>query len=415
MKSLREKLNLTEKIFEISAKTIEEAILLSFKDDKYKFYLNSELIDINNRFRIFKYQNTDYIVKKSSLNDGQEEVKLANKAFSIIDGLKVDNFNLKVILPQLYICNNSSFVITEYKGISLQECLYNNKVKFSLNIQTLENMLEKFLSLGVLYRGFLPRNTIIIDNNIFLLDWEDVIFCENKKEIGINKLWATNFLLNWSYFFDVTQLSNILKKYENPEMRQPNLLKYEIKFGNWINNSGNDVKLRNDIFDTVMDAERKILINDNEFCILPNDIAHLVADLFNSDIDVLFDISCKNLRNKEEDLYYRLIKDLSNLIVDLFYNKLQFHSEIMIFILVIFSVSNLSKKELLEFNDNYNIRVNEYREKLDPQKNNKFAEVLNKVLKKIIFEFNGSICSEQLTLNVINYVKNLCIGENNEL
>ena len=181
MKSLREKLNLTEKIFEISAKTIEEAILLSFKDDKYKFYLNSELIDINNRFRIFKYQNTDYIVKKSSLNDGQEEVKLANKAFSIIDGLKVDNFNLKVILPQLYICNNSSFVITEYKGISLQECLYNNKVKFSLNIQTLENMLEKFLSLGVLYRGFLPRNTIIIDNNIFLLDWEDVIFCENKK------------------------------------------------------------------------------------------------------------------------------------------------------------------------------------------------------------------------------------------
>ena len=50
-------------------------------------------------------------------------------------------------------------------------------------------------------------------------------------------------------------------------------------------------------------------------------------DLFNSDIDVLFDISCKNLRNKEEELYYRLIKDLSNFIVDLFYNKCSIFKE----------------------------------------------------------------------------------------
>ena len=56
MKKLCEQLNVNTSIKNTNGDNIIDIIKIVFKDTKYKFYLNSELIDVNDRFRIFEYQ-----------------------------------------------------------------------------------------------------------------------------------------------------------------------------------------------------------------------------------------------------------------------------------------------------------------------------------------------------------------------
>jgi hypothetical protein len=215
MKTLREALNVNNKINSINSKSIKEAIKISLKEKKYKFYLNSELIDIKDRFRIFDYNNEPYIIKKVSIEDGKKEVELASKANEYLNDICVNQFNLKVVLPSIEIIEDVAYIVTKYEGVSLQECLYSNKYINPLSLEDLFLILDKLMELGILYRGFLPRNTIIKKNNIFLLNWEDVYLCKQDNEIYFSKLWETNFLLNWSYFFNINDLSENIHKYTN--------------------------------------------------------------------------------------------------------------------------------------------------------------------------------------------------------
>ena len=74
--------------------------------------------------------------------------------------------------------------------------------------------------------------------------------------------------------------------------------------------------LRKCILKTVMESERKVEESTPNFIIPPNDMAHLVSDLFNSDIDVLFDISSSILRKKSESKYVELLEMLSRVIIN---------------------------------------------------------------------------------------------------
>ena len=66
MKKLSEQLNVNTTIKSVPFDNMNEIIKYVFKNDEYKFYLNSELIDVNDRFRIFEHENKYYIIKKTS-------------------------------------------------------------------------------------------------------------------------------------------------------------------------------------------------------------------------------------------------------------------------------------------------------------------------------------------------------------
>ena len=191
---------------------------------------------------------------------------------------------------------NKRTIFCYYTNFYIKKHFKQNKNFIAQNV--IFEILNLFLSKGVLYRGFLPRNMVINNKFIYLLDWEDAIF-SNKAEQGINLLWKTNFLLNWSYFYDYDELERQLYKYCNLE-NEPPLLKYEKKFKNMANLNYNDIELRQFILKTVMESEKNINENGNDFLIPPNDMAHLISDLFNSDLDVLFDIASSVLRKKSE-------------------------------------------------------------------------------------------------------------------
>lgn len=394
MKRLSDQLNIDSSIKSVPYDDMEEIIKYVFKNKKYKFFQNSELIDVNDRFRIFEHKGKNYIVKKSNRSDGILEVKHARKAEEKLDELKIDNYIIKIVKPNIYSIGNFSYILTEYMGNSIQECNYLKSNKLNIELNVIFNILKIFLEKGVLYRGFLPRNTVVKNNTIYLLDWEDAMFDINAVK-GINLLWKTNFILNWSYFYKYNELEKQLKKYNVSNNQEPPLLKYEKKFKSIANLNYNIVDLRNFILKTVMESEKKINDGTNDFIIPPNDMAHLVSDLFNSDIDVLFDISNSVLRNKSEKKYIELLKMLSISIIDSYLNNIDIQKSAIKIILIFIEVSSRNKNEL-----NYKYEI------LDLFENDKtkFLNKLKKILNKLLYDFNKKEISNENFIRIFNYI-----------
>ena len=391
MKKLSEQLNVNTTIKSVPFDNMNEIIKYVFKNDEYKFYLNSELIDVNDRFRIFEHENKYYIIKKTSKFDGNLEIKLAKKAAGILDGLKVDDYVIKVIRPTIYYDEDFSYILTEYMGNSLQEYNYSKQNKLSIEINTIIDILKLFLNKGILYRGFLPRNMVVNENVIYLLDWEDATFNTNSEN-KINLLWKTNFILNWSYFYDYKVLENELNKYCTLN-QEPALLKYEEKFKNMANLDYDTVELRKFILKTVMESEKSINDETNDFVISPNDMAHLVSDLFNSDIDVLFDISSSVLRRKSETKYVELLKILSNAIIDSYLSKENMQKNVMKILLKFMEMA--SKNEI---NDNSELVI------LFENDKTIFYNKLKEILNKIMYDFNKSKFCDINFIRVCDYI-----------
>lgn len=387
MKRLCEQLNVNTSIKNISGSNIIDIIKIVFKDSKYKFYLNSELIDVNDRFRIFEYQKKNYIVKKTKKTDGDLEIKLARKAEELLDGLIVDDYTIHIVKPNIYYIDDFAYILTEYMGNSLQECNYSKSNDVSINLNTVFDILELFLKKGVLYRGFLPRNMVIDKNDIYLLDWEDAIF-DDKAESGINLLWKTNFILNWSYFFDSNNIEELLNKYCILNNQEPALLKYEKKFKSIANLNYGVADLRKCILKTVMESERKVEESTPNFIIPPNDMAHLVSDLFNSDIDVLFDISSSILRKKSESKYVELLEMLSRVIINSYSKNESIQKGAIRIILKFMEVAagNCVNYDLLNTD-----RIIFF---------NKIKEILN----KLIYNFNKTEIGEENFIRIANYI-----------
>lgn len=391
MKKLSEQLNIVPSIKKTYFNNIYEIIKYVFKTDEYKFYLNSELIDVNDRFRVFNYKNKNFIIKKTNRIDGDLEVQSAQKAMKVIDGLNISNYTLKIVEPTIYYVDDSAYILTEYLGNSLQECNYSKQNKNFIAQNVIFEILNLFLSKGVLYREFLPRNMVINNKFIYLLDWEDAIF-SNKAEQGINLLWKTNFLLNWSYFYDYDELERQLYKYCNLE-NEPPLLKYEKKFKNMANLNYNDIELRQFILKTVMESEKNINENGNDFLIPPNDMAHLISDLFNSDLDVLFDIASSVLRKKSENQYIQALKKLSVTIADSYiHNENIQKNSIRILINFFETVSST------DFDVDNKLLTYFESEKIE------FSNELKRVLIRIFYEFNGSRLSDENFERIVNYI-----------
>ena len=391
MKKLSEQLNVNTTIKSVPFDNMNEIIKYVFKNGEYKFYLNSELIDVNDRFRIFEHENKYYIIKKTSKFDGNLEIKLAKKAAGILDGLKVDDYVIKVIRPTIYYDEDFSYILTEYMGNSLQEYNYSKQNKLSIEINTIIDILKLFLNKGILYRGFLPRNMVVNENVIYLLDWEDATFNTNSEN-KINLLWKTNFILNWSYFYDYKVLENELNKYCTLN-QEPALLKYEEKFKNMANLDYDTVELRKFILKTVMESEKSINDETNDFVISPNDMAHLVSDLFNSDIDVLFDISSSVLRRKSETKYVELLKILSNAIIDYYLSKENMQKNVMKILLKFMEMA--SKNEI---NDDSELVI------LFENDKTIFYNKLKEILNKIMYDFNKSKFCDINFIRVCDYI-----------
>lgn len=280
----------------------------------YYFDLNPELIDVQHRFRLVEYNESQYIIKISNKKDAFCEIEKAQKAADRIDGKQVDGMLLKVIVPVGIEFESKVALLTPYVGKTLQSGLYDHTV-FPISFECFANLLIMFKEANILYRGFLPRNTIMTDEMLYFIDWEDSYFFEYDDTYRCSKFWETNILLNWGYFFDKGLLKKIINTiFSSCYWYEPPLVHYEKLVCNVMGwDSYNISEVREKIEKLVLYAESPIL-ETGYSGIPPQDCAHLIADMFIPEIDVLFDLLTGFLRKNNDAAYYCLIDSISNLI-----------------------------------------------------------------------------------------------------
>ena len=320
------------KIKEIKAQNLKSAVRIAYDCDYCYFYQNAELIDVKDRFRIFSFQGCNYISKKMSMKKAALEVLNSRKAAQIISGKEINGKNINIIVPTQIILNEDDdfcFLVSEYLGHTLHESTYSGIFpSFSLN--DCFAILSEFLRNGIIYRGFLQRNIIVKDNNVFLFDWEDSFFEDKILEDGFNNLWRTNFILNWSYIFNYEEVSKGLAPFmkNHSITKEPPLVKYEIVFKNLVNTDVSDFVLRNIIEKVVFEAELPIYVKSKYFYIRPHDMGHLIADTFPNEIDVLYDILTCSIRKKDEMSFLRFLQLITQFYALFYKSKIKSSSKL---------------------------------------------------------------------------------------
>ncbi|WP_227956294.1 BUD32 family EKC/KEOPS complex subunit, partial [Streptococcus sanguinis] len=195
--------------------------------------------------------------------------KFNAKKFKVrVDGTRIANYVIRVVTPILVEDGESLYYVTPFKGISLESCYYSN-AKFPhdncFSISVLYGLLKIFIANGVYYYDFLPRNIIISDNVIFLIDFENVIF---QDKVFFDIRWHTNFQLNWSYIFEKSLLEKESSKLliMNPAVNNYPLSKFEQTFKNIVEVSGDETTVRKLILKTVLVSEKSYTrYNNSEY------------------------------------------------------------------------------------------------------------------------------------------------------
>lgn len=316
-------------INDIHAENLRDAVKIAFNDYKYGFYQNAELIDVKDRFRIFRFQNKNYIAKKMSLKKAELELCNSRQAAEILFEQKINGRKIVVIVPQKVVVDSSDnhcFLVSEYLGHTLHENTYNGTQSVFTLYDCFE-MLRLFLQKGIIYRGFLQRNMICRQDTVFLFDWEDAFFSDKPAFEEFHNLWQTNFVLNWSYIYNYNDvIKNLIPFIKDNIAAEPPLVKYEQIFKKMTNFDGNDMQLRDAIKQIVFKAELPLTISDEYFYIRPHDMGHLIADTFPGEVDVFYDILAASIRMRDEKRFYQWLRLVTKFYVLFYKDKFSMES-----------------------------------------------------------------------------------------
>lgn len=286
----------------------EEIINKIWKNNKYCFNLNSELIDTDDRFRIVKLKNKSYVIKKVSFKQASLEHSNAVEIKKLLADVDINGYKIIPIIPIIITLEFDSYIISEYKGFTLQESLYDIQKNETIPLLIFQKIILKMLKKGLMYRGFIPRNIILKNKIIYMIDFEDMELNRCKNCNSIDLLYITNFILNWQYFYSKDNLIEIIKNTKMNIKETKELLPFEKCYKDIMNIKDDNYRLRLKIYKTVINSEKPSLECSNEnYKIMPNDLVHIMSDLFCDYIDVTIDLLFNYIRIKNESDFERLL------------------------------------------------------------------------------------------------------------
>ncbi len=333
----------------VETDNFEDAIRIAYKDPIYNFFHNSELLDVNNRFRIFRYRNVEYLIKY--MNPKKSKIEMSNTllASTLITGKKINNFQLEVIEPKLYNVDGKNYIATNYMGNTLQEHLYSQD-ELCFTINDFEKMLKLLCELGIEYPGFCPRNMVVSKEKqkIYLFDFENASFFERIQYF--NLLYRTNLFINWSYLYDLKLIRDIVIDLQTHNGMEPQLNTYESNFKEILGYSESDLELRKKIMEIVLFAEKKEIITYDDYCLLPIDMASIISDLFGYNMDAIMDMTFYAIRKTNKELYKKILILFNNTIIHAYRENLKLVSALLPVLLYSIDSVNLNSS----FNDELN-------------------------------------------------------------
>lgn len=414
--------NNDSKIYTIDTPSLREAVAIAFKEhNKFSCTNNSELVDIKDRFRIFKNCGKIYIVKKVQKEKILNEFNNSIIAKQKVSSLNISSVTIAIVTPEILEIDSSYYLTSEYMGQTLHEYIYNDK-KFPLSKNVIFNILERFLSVGIVHTGFLPRNIIYKDNKLFFIDWEDALFFDTKVDNFLDYISKAEFLNNWGYFFDKKYLIKRLK------LLSP-ILSNEFKKGSfereYISLTGFSKKselLKPEIDDIIIRAEGTIKVPKNYKYIIPSDLGHLISDTFPRSMDVLHDLILYVLQ-KDKILLKRYLKLMTKIYTFYFEEKKNNInlSKGCLLIPILFTIDNiickcdkrifysknLEKQILVLSKMISNVGILRYYLDNDIIKNKKnITKILSKIIKKNFIQFSNQDLDFENCIDIITHYSN---------
>ena len=183
---------------------------------QHKYRLHSTwMYDPHGHIRAFEYSDAKYIAKRTSSSKSARERNNAEEAFRRLDGFLIGNRALVAVVPStLRVAHDKvGYLVSEYKGAVCNEQFYTHCNDNILSANEVKLVAETLANKGIAYPGFLPRNTIVTDDTIYLIDWEDAKFSDGS--VLLDESTKTNYLIGWSLIQKAPSAldqSNIFKK-----------------------------------------------------------------------------------------------------------------------------------------------------------------------------------------------------------
>jgi hypothetical protein len=267
----------------VAAPSLAEAIAIVDAEPAYQFR-NQWLVDVDARIKGFTYDAQSYIAKCSSPQKGDQEIARAQKADHLLMGACIGSRAVAAVVPKAIPLDGSRhYLVSEYLGSDMNEQHYQ-RIPSLLSGEEWGSLIQLLMSRGIIYDGLLPRNTIVTQDQISLIDWEGARFSEPPAPP--DRLTRTGLNISWSYFYGMRAASEIQDLPLDAAL-EPKPIGYEKAFSGLIGHKGEAGTLRMQACATAVAAEADRSYGRLLYKL--DDAFHLIGELTPS-IEVVMDM-----------------------------------------------------------------------------------------------------------------------------
>lgn len=183
------------KIEEVKGDSLQDAVGTIAQNPKKYSFKNNWLFNPGSTLCAFRFRNKEYVLKWGPLRRIRKEKENATKLNALIKETKIGRKKLVAVVPDVYTINSEEEgILSEYVGPDCNELFYLGR-KNLLSWQEVSDAQKKLCELSVLHRNFLPRNTIVLRDKVYLIDLEDVVFSTGSSDYDLSL--ATSMLVGW--------------------------------------------------------------------------------------------------------------------------------------------------------------------------------------------------------------------------
>lgn len=198
------KLNTNNEVKVVNGNNMNEVIRYIDKNRKNYKYYNNWLSDANNKILIFDYEGFVYIAKRTSKKKALKEIENAKILKGFFESNNIGKFKYVVNIPLYYgITRCSGYLVAKYYGADFNQSFYNNMQNEISDLDGfVKDTFQLLMNNDIRYNGFIPRNVIFNNGNVFLIDFEDI---NQKSNIAVE----TTVKIAWSYFLKSSFSKNL--------------------------------------------------------------------------------------------------------------------------------------------------------------------------------------------------------------
>ncbi len=294
------------KIEEMKGDSLQDAVNVIARNPKKYSFKNNWLFNPGNKLCAFRFGDKEYVLKWGSLRRIYKEKENATKLNTLIKGAMIGEKELVAVVPDVYIVNSEEGgVLSEYFGSDCNESFYLGR-KNVLSWQEVSDMQKKLCELSVQHKNFLPRNTIVVGDKVYLIDLEDIVFGTGPLDYDLSL--ATSMLVGWRNVSGVS-VDDVQSVFPIHTQRtdHENLNEYEKAFKDMAGSVDDDDEIRkltcvNIITATTYAHSASLLKID--------DILHYLSDALPIEMEVLVDLLLSIEYGKGTNSLYRKLSNV---------------------------------------------------------------------------------------------------------